>query len=362
MGTSDGESILALAGDVSEPSLIRIAAIDGFGTSSDHRYLFVELGGNANPNEEDSLQLDLEYDFRKNLLIVDLQLDRTLRTAPQLSLDSEGFGFDPLFLDRLDEKSYRSVFPFHMTQLGEPSLSIKGVSLYGDTLLLTRLIPIAIVTRTAGGTATSADGQAEAEFAPETVYQDMAVTIEPVETPQTRYKVVGKTYSFEPSTVPFDRRAKISLKYPEAGCEPSRLGLYELAGKESWRFLGQELDTLKRSVAAEVRYLSRYALLEDTQPPRIKWLSISAGKRIRAKRPKITATLDDDLSGIVSDEQVVVEIDGEWMIPEYDPDKQLLVTRPVSPLSPGKHLLTIWLRDRSGNETEVEREFFVVGK
>jgi hypothetical protein len=111
-----------------------------------------------------------------------------------------------------------------------------------------------------------------------------------------------------------------------------------------------------------VRCLSRYALIEDTLPPKVSRVSISPGKRIKEKRPKITAIVKDDLSGIGSDEDLVVEIDGEWMIPEYDPEKQLLVTRPISPLALGKHLLTIWVRDRAGNETEVKREFFVVEK
>jgi hypothetical protein len=360
---SDGESVFALAANLADTCLLRITAVDSFGAQSEHKYLAFSLENLEDPKKEDSSGFALKHHFRDNLFIVDLEFNQMiLRALPQFSLEFEGFDVDPLFLEQPDEKSYRAVFPYYMTQSRELSLLISAVSLHGDSVFLNQPIPVAIITREAGGAAISGDGLAKVEFAPDAVYQDINVIIEPVERPEARHKLLGKTYSFEPSTVPFDKRAKVSLKYPELGCEPGRLGLYELVGEEYWRFVGQELDSLNRSVAAGVRFLSTYALLEDTLPPKVKEVSIAGGKRIKAKRPKITAIIKDDLSCIGSDEDMLVEIDGEWMIPEYDPEKHLLVTRPVSPLSPGKHLLTIRVRDRAGNETEVKREFVVVGK
>ena len=179
---------------------------------------------------------------------------------------------------------------------------------------------------------------------------------------QPALKQVGKIYSFEPCTVPFNGWAMISLRYPQGDCNPHKLGLYELMGEKSWRFVDQELDTLNRTVGGKVRYLSIYALFEDTLPPKVSKVSISSGKRIKGGKPRITAVVKDDLSGIGSDQDILIEIDGEWMIPEYDPEKKILSTRSILPLTLGKHLLTIWVKDRAGNETKIEREFFVVGK
>jgi len=359
---SRGESVFSLTADLDGPCLLRIAARDSFGVLSERRYLPINLDHLEDPNEEDSLELDLKYDFKDNLFIIDLEFNKILKVVPWFSLKSGGFDFDPVFSEQLDERSYRSVFPFYLTESTELSLLINGVSLHGDTVCFNETIPVAIITRWGGGTDTSQDGEAKIEFPPDAVYQDINVSIEAAEGSEVQHKLVGKTYSFEPSTVPFNGRARVSLRYPEAGCDPARLGLYELIGESFWRFIGQELDSLNRSVAGEVRYLSCYALLEDTLPPKISRVSIASGEKIRVKKPRITAVVKDDLSGIGSDEDLVVEIDGEWMIPEYDPEKQLLVTRPISPLTLGKHLLTFWVKDRAGNETEVKREFFVVGK
>lgn len=359
---SDREFVFPVTADLDGPSLLRIAARDSFGALSERRYLPINIDHLEDPNEEDSLELDLRYDFRDHLFIIDMEFNQIFGAAPQLSLTSGGFDFDSLFSEQLDEKSYRSVFPFYLTESTELSLLINGVSLHGDTVCFNETIPIAIITKWGGGTAASWDGQAKVEFPPDAVYQDINVSIEAAEGSGVQHKLVGKTYSFEPSTVPFNGWARVSLKYPEAGSDPRRLGLYELIGEGAWRFIGQELDSLNRSVAGEVRYLSSYALLEDTLPPKISRVSIASGEKIRVKKPRITAVVKDDLSGIGSDEDLVVEIDGEWMIPEYDPEKKTLVTRPISPLGLGKHLLTIRVRDRAGNEAEVKREFFIVGK
>jgi hypothetical protein len=61
-----------------------------------------------------------------------------------------------------------------------------------------------------------------------------------------------------------------------------------------------------------------------------------------------------------SDQDILVTIDGKWMIAEYDPETNVLFTESTSPLSYGKHQLLISIKDRCGNRSEVKRNFFVV--
>jgi hypothetical protein len=100
--------------------------------------------------------------------------------------------------------------------------------------------------------------------------------------------------------------------------------------------------------------------LEDTNPPVIKKVYPYDGKKFKQRKPKIKAMVGDDLSGIGSDLDIQVTIDGEWMIPEYDPETNVLITRPIFPLSYGKHELLISVKDRAGNRGEARRDFFVV--
>ncbi len=363
ISSSHGEHVFPLTERLEEPGLLRIRITDSYGASSGYKYLCVNSGKIRTPGQEDSLEMSLKYDFTNNFFVLAAQFNQIFGEMPRFWLRSGGFTFDPLLCGQPDEKSYHLVFPFFLTQQKEMSLLVEGVNLFGEKVDLVKNIPVAIITKSFGGEASSSDGLAKVEFKPNAVYQDMNVTVRIAKmTVEPKHKLVGRIYSFEPSAVPLNGWARISLAYSEAGSDPQRLGLYELEGEESWSFVGQELDTLNCMLQGQVRHLSAFALLEDTLPPRVSQVSISPGKKIKEKRPKITAKIVDDLSGIGSDEDVRVEIDGEWMIPEYDPEKYMLSTRPIYPLTSGKHLLTIWVKDRAGNENRIEREFFVVGK
>jgi len=360
---SRGEHILQLAEKLKEPFLLRIKMKDSFGSFSEQRYLVVNADRLERKDNKDSLNLNLGYNFKDNSFTFDLKFNQILTKVPDLTLKCGGFDSDPLFYEQTGEKSYRAVFPFFLKEPKEMTFLINGVNLYGESIALKENIPIAVITKFFGGVGISSDGKAKVEFAPDVVYKDINVSIHTVEMKfEPQHKPIEKVYSFGPSTVPLNGWARISLKYPQGGCDPNKLGLYELMGERSWRFVDQKLDTLNRMVEGRVRYLSIYALLEDTLPPKVSNVSISQGVRIKGRKPKITAIVKDDLSGIGNDQDILIEIDGEWMIPEYDPEKKILSTRPISPLTLGKHLLTIWVKDRAGNETKTEREFFVVGK
>jgi hypothetical protein len=198
---------------------------------------------------------------------------------------------------------------------------------------------------------------------PGVIYNDINVIIDITELKSGKaQKPKSKIYSFEPSTLPFNGWAKISIDYPCEEYDPRRSGLYELTGEGSWSYVGQDLDSLDCNIGGMVRFLSTYALLEDTLPPVVERISIQPGSTIKQRKPIITALFYDDLSGIGGDQDVRVDMDGEWMIPEYDVDKKILSTRPIHPLAYGRHVVTIWGRDRAGNEVKVKRSFTVQSK
>lgn len=358
-----GEHIVILTERVDEPTLLRVGLKDSLGALSDRRYFVVNADQLPDADSEDSLDLDLQSSFRDNLFIFDLEFSQILKGVAALQLKSGGFDFDPLFCEQTEAASFRTVFPFYLKSQMEMTLLASAVSLNDDTITLKRIIPVAIMSRSQGGIAISGDRKAKVEMEPDAVYSDLNVSIDTLRLKsEPTHKPLSRIYSFEPTTVPLNRRAGISINYPDGGCDPQRLGLYELIGERDWRFIGQELDTLDKAVGGGVRYLSAYALLEDTLPPTITRLSLRPGSRIKSRRPRVTALVKDDLSGIQDDRDIEVRIDGKWVIPEYDVEKRILSTTPAYPLAAGRHLLTIRARDRAGNEVRAEREFFVVGE
>lgn len=357
-----GEQVIILGEGWTEPALIRATVKDGFGAASEQRYLVINSDRWTDTGDGNSFDLDYRYSFRNNTFVFDLEFSQIPTGVPEFSLRSDKFDFDPLFCEQTGAASYRATFPFYLNDQKEMILLARASTLHGDSLRVEKTLPVAIVTKSSGGVAVSADGQAKVEIASNVVYQDINVSITTMELKQRPGKEpVGNVYSFEPSAVPLSGRAKVALVYPRQGCNPRRLGLYELKETGSWSHVGQDLDTSNSTVGGSVRYLSSYTLLEDTLSPEVNRISIHPGARINNKRPRITAVITDDLSGIGDDRDIVMKIDGEWMIPEYDVEKRILSTRPIAPLTPGRHLLSIWVCDRAGNETAVTREFYRVG-
>ncbi|UCE25218.1 MAG: M23 family metallopeptidase [Candidatus Zixiibacteriota bacterium] len=102
-----------------------------------------------------------------------------------------------------------------------------------------------------------------------------------------------------------------------------------------------------------------YALLIDTVSPTIEKLSITNGLTYYNPMFSIDFLLSDSLSGFEDDRNILIELDGQWMIPEYNPNTRVCKTRPLKPLADGRHDLRVVVTDRAGNTTEQRLHFFV---
>jgi hypothetical protein len=103
-----------------------------------------------------------------------------------------------------------------------------------------------------------------------------------------------------------------------------------------------------------------YAAILDIEPPTIEKLSLNDSEVIPIPRPIIKFTLQDDLSGLEDDRNIVIKLDGKWMIPEYDPETGICQTQPLDSLAAGEHHLSIEVKDRAGNEAQRYLKFRVV--
>jgi len=162
-------------------------------------------------------------------------------------------------------------------------------------------------------------------------------------------------YSVNPKGLPLADYMTVAFKLDKD--IPDRIGLYRLNDKDRWVWLDHKIE--KGQITAESRLLGTFAVLNDTKSPRIRRIFPGKGKTTNQALPQIRCRIDDDLSGIGSDEQVTILLDGDWVIPEYDPETEILKTRPRSPLKEGRHTLQITVADRSGNSRTVDSYFFV---
>jgi hypothetical protein len=152
---------------------------------------------------------------------------------------------------------------------------------------------------------------------------------------------------------------RLSLDLPYTNKRNDLSGLCWLdKKKDRWVWL-DDSEYLNDTVTATSLGGGGFAAVLDGEPPTFKLLTLADGRTYNNFKPAVNFVIDEELSGIGSDEDIVIEIDGNWLIPEYDPETGQIFSKPLEMLSEGQHHLGIRVRDRAGNLGEHYLKFRV---
>ena len=297
--------------------------------------------------------------FYRDYATIRIDADRVLATAPRvLARWDDGPEVD-LRVRQRALRTYEALLVFDPTEKGEVWITASAIGLVGEAGHQT-LVAEQQLVEVSGGCIRSGDGMAEARFDSNAIYERLFGRISAAGV-REGVPAAGLAYRFSPGGVPFDRRdrAVVSLRYPAGFERPERLGLYELKDDGTWSFVDNRLDPESASVWARVSHFSTYALLADDAPPEIVDLQPVAGASPRSRRPVLSATLRDGMSGIRREEDIRMLLDGRRMVFEYDPEQERVTTRPKRGLEPGVHTLEVKVRDMSGNEAQASSVFTI---
>ena len=103
----------------------------------------------------------------------------------------------------------------------------------------------------------------------------------------------------------------------------------------------------------KTKKFGNFCIVSDTTKPKITGLNIFPGKRL-TNQTTIKLIIKDEDSGIKSYRG---EIDGKWILMEYDYKTNLLQFNINQNLSFGKHTFTLNLIDNVGTSTKYEADF-----
>ena len=174
-----------------------------------------------------------------------------------------------------------------------------------------------------------ADGNTRLEFGPKTLFDTLHLAIRPVP---------GGGLEINQPTIPLNDYLTVQYvpNYPIAIDTMRTKAYWTSGGREN--FLGGTWN--KGRIQFKTRWLGRFQLLTDANPPTVEILSAT---------PKgISAKIRDDLSGIAEFRALV---NGEWVLMQYDYKRSLLWSdklNPDEPFETGAEVL-VQVKDRSGN-------------
>lgn len=208
-----------------------------------------------------------------------------------------------------------------------------------------------------GGLVSSPDGHATVTISPGDIYVSGFYSL--VEgSPGEGSRALTRLYTFAPRNIPMARDVSLTIDLPTTAIPVEKLAIYRGLGTR-WTFEGKERASDLKALMATIRSAGSFAILADQKSPVIANVTPGKGAVISQRRPTIRFEVSDNLSGIGSDEDLQMTIDGQWVPVEYDPDLRAAKARPRWDLDPGVHTVEIVARDRCGNEARFERRITV---
>jgi hypothetical protein len=172
--------------------------------------------------------------------------------------------------------------------------------------------------------------------------------------------LLGGPVRIRPDGLVLRNSARLRLESSSSPERPERLGIYRWEPrKKRWYFQGPVDPESGRFNELEIRRGGTFALMEDTQSPRLGPSFPQSGNTVAADSP-FWVTVEDVGKGMDWN-GVEFLVDGEPALSVYDPDRDRAETVELQGLAPGPHHLRIQATDRAGNRGAAVSIEFVVG-
>lgn len=160
----------------------------------------------------------------------------------------------------------------------------------------------------------------------------------------TAYRSAVLTVEPTLNDIPPHRSFTLSLR-SRGNRDAERLVLVRLDGKRTSAYPTRHEGAWH---SAEVRDFGRFALLADTEAPKIRPLNFTDGGKLKTNTLRIK--ISDNLSGI---ETYNCYLNGQWILAEYDGKSATLTIAAAGKLRAGQNRLRVEVVDGVGNSTDV---------
>lgn len=312
--------------------------------------------------EDSTTHLILEKDFYDDFVRLELSAQGGLIKAPQISVQQLGLPNKtvPMVQSRLNE--FFGIYQFVPNYDGILIIDVQAQDLAGNELNYREQFDLQTITPSNGGEIKSQDGKCHVKFESKKVYQNLFLRLNRHDAvADSDFDAIGYVYEILPQDVLLKGSATIELEYPVGDSLPEKLGIYSGYGSR-WGFAGNTIDTKRNIISTNIKNFNQVTLIRDTVPPVIEFRKPFNNSKIKQRKPVLLAAAYDKLSGFTSEKSIVMELDGQMVIAEYDPETKSVEYDCETPLAIGRHILTVKATDNCQNKSIQSRYFYVVGE
>ncbi len=341
-----------------KPLVFKVEATTPEGAILQPVYLFRNYKGIDAP--EPVMNLDIEYHADAALAV--LELDRAFPYDVNLRVVRSDRSVLRPPIERVSPLRFEALV--QLSDLGsEPAwveVSVTGNG--GGEWSVVKEIRAAKVGGRKGGLVTDREGRAKLKVPRTALVRDSYFRIEQIEAPPLEEGLVymSPVYRYEPAGALLREDVEVGIEpFVDSG-ERKKVSVYRLDVHNRWNFMSRPQQEEDGTIWSRARILSRYALIRDDEPPRIYGLRPAQGAVVGTKKPRLQAKVTDVGSGFGA-EDVQIILDGNRVIAEWDPERDLVMFHVRKHLSAGSHTVVIHAFYQAGNSSRKEATFFVSG-
>ncbi|MGD9898889.1 MAG: peptidoglycan DD-metalloendopeptidase family protein [Calditrichaceae bacterium] len=163
--------------------------------------------------------------------------------------------------------------------------------------------------------------------------------------------VFSSIYEIDPFGLKLKDNVFLTIAPDSFYSDISKMGIYSLAKSNKLSYAGAIIDTLNKTISADISAFGTFLVAADTTAPELRVIYPRDNSRLTTL-DKIQFYTKDHLSGIEKESNIRILLDGRFVIPEWDPEKDIITGYPHWNPGKGNHLITITVKDLAGNTIE----------
>lgn len=302
-------------------------------------------------------QPHFETKFFADYLYFYFRFAKPLPEIPQCETTLNGWTKIDLALIPKSQQEFVSILPLESSSNGIFSTALSFSSEVGQESTFCDTVMVFYISPEYGGSMVSSDGICRILFPPGAVYRPVWGTLRSRPCP-LRAPGLGREYWIDPPDILLKDTITVAFDVGSYTGENPRVSIYGIQGTQWPRFM--ESQWKNHILQTQTTRLFRFTVLMDTIPPRVWGIQPSMNAKLVKVPSPIQVHFTDRLSGIREESQYEIRLDEIPLLVDYNPERSLAICSVTESLSPGKHTIKINVKDRVGNQTQIEQPFFIL--
>lgn len=186
---------------------------------------------------------------------------------------------------------------------------------------------------------------------PQSVYDTLLFDVTKANIEKSDYGVTVLTpfYNFNSSYQALKSGVEIAIKLAPIQINPEQVGIYTIDQKGKLDWIENKVDTTENTITGKLEAFGLYFAAIDSIKPELEILNFKNNQVLKSLN-EIKFMAKDEQSGIGEDFNIHISIDNQFVLPEWDPERDLITGHPHWEIKPGIHEILVSVKDMAGNE------------